>query len=94
MPITVFSVSETVKAYRYFSARDRLGKVVINFENNRARVAAVPAPNQTIFDSQKGYLLVGCLGGLGRRSLSEWIMARGASNFVFLDQVPKPLSLG
>lgn len=35
------------------------------------------------FDSKKVYLLVGCLGGLGR-SLSRWMMLRGARNFVFL----------
>ena len=32
---------------------------------------------------EKSYLLVGCLGGLGR-SLSSWMKARGAHNFVFL----------
>lgn len=36
-----------------------------------------------MFDPEKAYLLVGCLGGLGR-SLSRWMMARGARKFVFL----------
>ena len=34
-------------------------------------------------DPKKSYILVGCLGGLGR-SISKWMMARGARKFVFL----------
>lgn len=37
----------------------------------------------SVFDAEKVYLLVGCLGGLGR-SLSRWMMTRGARHFVFL----------
>ncbi len=37
----------------------------------------------TVFDHSKSYLLVGCLGGLGR-SLCRWMVARGARNFVFI----------
>lgn len=36
-----------------------------------------------MFDPEKVYLLIGCLGGLGR-SLSRWMMGRGARRFVFL----------
>ncbi|KAM3064981.1 hypothetical protein ACMFMG_001189 [Clarireedia jacksonii] len=36
-----------------------------------------------IFDPEKVYLLIGCLGGLGR-SLSHWMISRGARHFVFL----------
>ncbi|CEN60641.1 hypothetical protein ASPCAL03077 [Aspergillus calidoustus] len=38
---------------------------------------------KTTFSPDKIYLLVGCLGGRGR-SLSRWMMARGARRFVFL----------
>lgn len=34
-------------------------------------------------DPNKTYLLIGCLGGLGR-SLSRWLLSRGAREFVFL----------
>lgn len=34
-------------------------------------------------DRNKTYLLIGCLGGLGR-SLSRWLLSRGAREFVFL----------
>lgn len=37
----------------------------------------------TYFDPDKTYVLIGCLGGLGR-SLSRWMVGRGARKFVFL----------
>lgn len=42
-----------------------------------------PAKYLTVFSSEKIYLLVGCLGGLGR-CLSRWMLQRGARNFVFI----------
>ena len=36
-----------------------------------------------MFDAKKSYVLIGCLGGLGR-SLSKWMFQRGARNFTFL----------
>ena len=32
------------------------------------------------FDAEKAYLMVGCLGGIGR-SLSKWMLALGARRF-------------
>lgn len=43
----------------------------------------MPSKYASRFASDKSYLLVGCLGGLGR-SLSSWMKAQGARNFVFL----------
>ncbi|RAH71709.1 uncharacterized protein BO66DRAFT_400146 [Aspergillus aculeatinus CBS 121060] len=37
----------------------------------------------THFSDQKTYLMIGCLGGLGR-SMSKWMIAQGAKKFVFL----------
>lgn len=42
-----------------------------------------PAKYLTVLSSEKIYLLVGCLGGLGR-SLSRWMLQRGARNFAFI----------
>ena len=36
-----------------------------------------------MFDPNKSYVLIGCLGGLGR-SLSKWMFKRGARHFTFL----------
>ncbi|KAI5918405.1 polyketide synthase, partial [Camillea tinctor] len=83
LPSRVFDITQVSQAYRFFGNKDRVGKVVISMENPQARVPVAPAPYLSRFDSDKIYLLVGCLGGLGR-SLSRWMMSRGARHFVFL----------
>ena len=39
--------------------------------------------HKTVFHPEKCYIMIGCLGGLGR-SMSKWMMLRGARKFVFL----------
>ena len=36
VPIKVFDVSEITQAYRYFSSRGRIGKVVISLQNSKS----------------------------------------------------------
>jgi acyl transferase domain-containing protein/NADPH:quinone reductase-like Zn-dependent oxidoreductase/NADP-dependent 3-hydroxy acid dehydrogenase YdfG len=83
LPTRVFDITQVSQAYRFFGNKDRVGKVVISMENSKARVPVAPAPYLSRFDANKVYLMVGCLGGLGR-SLSRWMMTRGARHFVFL----------
>ncbi|XXG97441.1 hypothetical protein Hte_003742 [Hypoxylon texense] len=82
-PIAVFDISAIGQAYRYFSTKDRVGKVVISLEDPKSHIQAAEPEYLTVFNPEKVYLLVGCLGGLGR-SLSCWMAVRGARNFVFL----------
>nr|ALQ32824.1 putative polyketide synthase [Fusarium dlaminii] len=82
-PIKVFDVSQIAQAYRSFLSKDRVGKIVVSMEDQQARVPVAPPLYLSVFDPDKVYLLVGCLGGLGR-SLSRWMMTRGARRFVFL----------
>lgn len=82
-PMEVFDVTRVSQAYRAFADKDRVGKIVISLEDPEARVPVAPATYLSLFDPDKVYLLIGCLGGLGR-SLSRWMMTRGARNFVFL----------
>jgi hypothetical protein len=37
------------------------------------------------FDPDASYLLIGCLGGLGR-SFAKWMVGRGGRKFIFLSQ--------
>ncbi|CAJ2513179.1 Uu.00g012980.m01.CDS01 [Anthostomella pinea] len=84
LPMKVFDVGQVAQAYRYFASKERVAKVVISMEDTRqTRVPVAPATYQSVFDPEKVYLLVGCLGGLGR-SLSCFMMARGCRYFVFL----------
>ena len=43
------------------------------------------SPFTAKFDAEATYLLVGCLGGLGR-SFSNWAIERGAKNLIFLSR--------
>ena len=56
-------------------------------EDDNPKVAntpkVLPFKHQTSFSSDKSYLLVGCLGGLGR-ALAKWMVVRGARKLVFL----------
>ncbi|KAL4884019.1 putative polyketide synthase [Aspergillus karnatakaensis] len=82
-PLKVFDVSEISKAYRYFNTRDRIGKVVVSTEDPQSLIPLSLAPYRSFFSPTKSYLLIGCLGGLGR-SLTRWMLSRGARKFVFL----------
>ena len=82
--LKVFDVSDITNALRYFSTQNRIGKVVISLERpETSRVRVKRRKYNTIFSSSKSYIMVGCLGGLGR-SVSRWMLSRGARKFVFL----------
>lgn len=57
--------------------------VVISLENDESLIPVMPIKYDTILSSDKTYLLIGCLGGLGR-SMSKWMLSRGARKFVFM----------
>ncbi|KAI0547924.1 polyketide synthase [Xylaria curta] len=84
-PLTakVFDVSQLSEAYRQFASQDGEGSIILSLEEPHSRVLVAPAKYTSVFDSEKVFFLVGCLGGLGR-SLSRWMMSRGARHFVFL----------
>ncbi|PHH61958.1 hypothetical protein CDD81_7707 [Ophiocordyceps australis] len=82
-PVTSFEAGDVAAAFRYFWQGDVVGKIVVKMEDARSLVPVTPARYSTCFSPDKSYLLVGCLGGLGR-SLSRWMLARGARKFVFL----------
>uniref|UniRef100_A0A8H7NCH8 Carrier domain-containing protein n=1 Tax=Bionectria ochroleuca TaxID=29856 RepID=A0A8H7NCH8_BIOOC len=83
VPIATFDISKISQAYRFFSGRNRIGKVVVSLENPQSLIPVMPSRYSTILNPEKTYLLIGCLGGLGR-SISRWMVSRGARNFVFL----------
>ncbi|KAI3341201.1 KR-domain-containing protein [Ustulina deusta] len=85
LPVKTFPPSEIPQAYRYFSSRDHIRKIAVSLEDPGTRILAQPPRYWTSLDSRKSFLMVGCLGGLGR-SLTWWMMARGARRFVFLSR--------
>ncbi|KAI1129664.1 putative polyketide synthase [Nemania abortiva] len=83
IPSIEFDVSDISQAYHNFSRADRIGKVIVSMDNPESLISVSLPKYRCVFDAQKAYLLVGCLGGLGR-SVARWMMARGARRFVFL----------
>jgi NADPH:quinone reductase-like Zn-dependent oxidoreductase len=83
-PLTIKSLADTKEAFRSLSTQEGNGKMVISYN---------PAEKITYHESRKSlclsptatYLLVGCLGGLGR-SLVMWMVERGARHLAFLSR--------
>ncbi|PYH43222.1 type I polyketide synthase [Aspergillus saccharolyticus JOP 1030-1] len=82
-PLQTFTAAELGPALRHFNHPARLGKIAISFEDPNLLVPVVPERYATQLRPDKSYLMVGCLGGLGR-SLSHWMVRRGAKHFIFL----------
>ncbi|PHH81251.1 hypothetical protein CDD82_1190 [Ophiocordyceps australis] len=82
-PVIKFDAAHVADAFRHFSQKEWMGKIVVTMDDASSKVPVTPARFNTCFSPAKSYLLVGCLGGLGR-SLSRWMLARGARKFVFL----------
>ena len=83
LPIEVFDASNVTQAFRHFSLGTRIGKVAVSFQDTESRIKVIPSKHDTVFSPKKSYIMIGCLGGLGR-SMSKWMMSRGARNFIFL----------
>ncbi|KAI1842798.1 hypothetical protein JX266_010974 [Neoarthrinium moseri] len=81
----IVGLADLNKAVGVFS--DALGapKVVIRYEACEIPLMVLPARPKLEFSPDSTYLLVGCLGGLGR-SLTSWMMESGARRFVFLSR--------
>ncbi|KAI0505381.1 hypothetical protein F5B22DRAFT_526976 [Xylaria bambusicola] len=66
-------------------------EVVVCYRPQTSRIWAIPKRKQLRLSPDATYLLVGCLGGLGR-SLTRWMMAHGAKHFTFISRsgIDKP----
>ncbi|KAJ5797279.1 polyketide synthase [Penicillium pulvis] len=82
-PLKSFTAADLIRAFRHFNDPARMGKIVISFEDPDLIIPVVPEQFVTQLHPDKSYVMVGCLGGLGR-SLSQWMVSRGAKTFVFL----------
>ncbi|KAI9042421.1 putative LovB-like polyketide synthase [Aspergillus affinis] len=83
-PITELSYSEAQKGFRMLQMGTTIGKIVlVPSADDHVLVEPTKFSRRQLFLPDKTYLLVGGLGGLGRR-LSEWLFQRGARNVAFL----------
>ena len=81
--VEMFDISEVSNALRRFLSRNRIGKIAVSLEDPEANINVQTFKYQSNFSAEKVYIMVGCLGGLGR-SMAKWMMVRGARKFAFL----------
>ncbi|KAJ5900212.1 polyketide synthase [Penicillium subrubescens] len=88
-PIKVFNSDVIIDAFRFMQQGVHLGKIVVSMRNAAGQVNMggniQQRKNPTRFDSSGAYLLVGGLGGLGR-SVSTWMVERGACHLIYLSR--------
>ncbi|KAI0476273.1 putative polyketide synthase [Xylariaceae sp. FL0804] len=73
------------QAVASFSDHFGAAKTVLRYEPSESPLEVLPARQPLRFSPDATYLLVGCLGGLGR-SLTSWMMGSGARRFTFLSR--------
>ncbi|KAL4784866.1 hypothetical protein BJX76DRAFT_367271 [Aspergillus varians] len=86
-PITEIAYADVQRAFRMAQTGTMTGKIVLIPGGPRDKVLVEPTQfrRRRLFEQDKTYLLVGGLGGLGRR-LSEWLFERGARHLAFLSR--------
>ena len=84
-PTKVFDISNVGDAFKFFANASRVGKVALSFGNPASTLPLVQRKYTARFSPNKSYLMVGCLGGLGR-SISRYMLANGARYFSFLSR--------
>lgn len=85
-PTVEFQYSEAVKAFRALQLGNVAGKVIlVPGEDNQVLVQPKKLGGEAQLRSDKTYLLVGGLGGLGQK-LAEWLYRRGARKLAFLSR--------
>ncbi|KAK5987499.1 Hybrid PKS-NRPS synthetase pynA [Cladobotryum mycophilum] len=88
IPATIAEVSyaDVIKGFRLLQMGKHTGKVVlIPHAEDLVPVMKSGYRNSTLFSESKTYLLVGGLGGLGR-TLSQWMVRKGATKLAFLSR--------
>ena len=84
-PVTIKNIAELNDAIDTFSDTFTAGKALIEYKKSDGLLKLLPHKTQIKLKADATYLLVGCLGGLGR-SLSYWMIKRGARRFAFLSR--------
>jgi FlaA1/EpsC-like NDP-sugar epimerase len=72
-------------AFRTIQTARHIGKIVIKIPEDQLELESVVAKPTPNFRSDRSYLLVGGLGGLGR-SCATWMVENGARNLIFLSR--------
>ena len=83
--VTIKNVAELYDAVETFSESFTAGTAIIEYKKSDGLLKVLPCKSQIKLKADATYLLVGCLGSLGR-SLSFWMIKRDARHFAFLSR--------
>ncbi|KAL4749621.1 hypothetical protein BDW72DRAFT_194652 [Aspergillus terricola var. indicus] len=84
-PLNVCNIAELPACVSSFSDDLESGKTLVAHEESSHELEFLPTSPTLRLRSDATYLLVGCLGGLGR-SLTSWMLQKGARSFLFLSR--------
>ncbi|TGO59558.1 hypothetical protein BCON_0043g00160 [Botryotinia convoluta] len=82
-PLNIYRACDIEQAMQSFQAHRNTGKIVIDLDPKLSVPALITNKPSYCFDSSASYLIAGGFGGLGR-SLSRWMVDRGARNLIIL----------
>ncbi|KAF2973192.1 hypothetical protein GQX73_g454 [Xylaria multiplex] len=86
LPLQKFDVADIDKAFMTFTKGTHIGKLLVHYNDEHETGITVKRDQfVTQFNPNAAYLLVGCLGGLGR-SFSSWAVTRGARHLIYLSR--------
>jgi hypothetical protein len=91
-PIKEFEASHVEDAFRYMQKGQHIGKIIVTLPEINNDLKVISERRQLSLRSDRAYLLVGGLGGLGR-SVASWLVEKGARHIIFFSRsagfVPK-----
>ena len=82
-PITRFDPIDIKEAFNHLQGRQTIGATCIEFPSDSTILLPDLHAGEARFRKDRGYLLVGGLGGLGK-SAAIWLAERGAGCIIFL----------
>lgn len=85
LPINRFDPGNTKDMVQYLQTNHSFGSANIEFPQDLRALSADSFADQTSFRSDRAYLLVGGLGGLGK-SAATWLAERGAGYIIILSR--------
>jgi NADPH:quinone reductase-like Zn-dependent oxidoreductase/acyl carrier protein len=80
IPVTAFPASQVLEAFHLMSRARHIGKVVIDFRDQKVPALRLPPPR---FRKDRTYLVTGAFGGFGM-ALVRWMAREGARHLVLV----------
>jgi hypothetical protein len=84
-PIRSFEASDVLSGFQYLQSDERIGRVIITMPQNCKELDARSLPSQISLRSDRTYVIVGGLGGLGQAT-ARFLVEKGARHLMFFSR--------